>query len=307
MLKKFNYEKLIAYNKKLFIEMQLSGQLSVHRKDIKQINEELLSLKFTTQSHFNKLKDDLEKNLKSLVEGEDEEATDELALKSESKKEKNVDNDFDYLLSMPIKSFTAKKIQELQDNFNHQQKEIQKLTSKTEKDLWVSDLEELEQAYKKFMTDYEKSITSFKKDKKTTRKVKKSKANNKPRKDDKNDKDKSSKPKPLPEPEDLKRKRDPSQSQGATRLKKSDLDLDLDFAPRSKKGDSSIIKNTNAVNNNNNQHKPSQQNGSNKMTSIKSKKSQVEEEEEEEVYSIASDESDGEDNGALSIDGEGEE
>lgn len=75
--------------------MQISGQIIIHRKDIKQINEDLLELKFNTQSHFNKLKDDLEKNLKSLVEGDEDEEMDGLGGKSESKKEKSVDNEFD--------------------------------------------------------------------------------------------------------------------------------------------------------------------------------------------------------------------
>jgi len=72
MIKKLNYDKLIANNKKIFIEMQLSNQLTIHRKDVKIINEELKQLKFTTQTEFNKLKDELEKNLKSTAEENDD-------------------------------------------------------------------------------------------------------------------------------------------------------------------------------------------------------------------------------------------
>lgn len=54
---------------------------------------------------------------------------------------------------MPIKSFTAKKMQDLTDNFHTLQKEIDILKSKSEKDLWLSDLDELEQALKKFNSE----------------------------------------------------------------------------------------------------------------------------------------------------------
>lgn len=207
---------------------------------------------------------------------------------------------------MPIKSFTAKKIQELQENFNNQQKEIQKLTAKSEKDLWISDLEELETAYKKFNNDYEKNISSFKKDKKATRKVKKSKASNKPKKESQNDKDKSSKPKPLPEKENLKRKRDESPKQ-APYKQNVDLDRDIDLKIKkamqsSKKAQDNVIINKGAtkkvVNKNGNT------NG--KITSIKSKKSQMDEEEED-VQSVASDGVSNKNDDDITVEGEGVE
>jgi len=90
MLKKLEHDKLLAMNKKNFIEMQINGTLTVHRKDLRNVNAELKQLKFTTQTQFNKLKDELEKNLKSIVveEEEDDDMTG-------SKSKDNIDNDFD--------------------------------------------------------------------------------------------------------------------------------------------------------------------------------------------------------------------
>lgn len=94
MLKKLEYEKLLALNKKNFIEMQINGTLTVHRKDLKNINAELKQLKFITQTQFNKLKDELEKNLKSIVVEDDDEDMEDKEESSNKTKDKT-ENDFD--------------------------------------------------------------------------------------------------------------------------------------------------------------------------------------------------------------------
>jgi DNA topoisomerase-2 len=57
------------------------------------------------------------------------------------------DEKYDYLLSMPIHSFTHEKIEELQDKINNKEEEINLLESKSEKEIWCDELEEFKNAY----------------------------------------------------------------------------------------------------------------------------------------------------------------
>jgi len=69
------YDKLLANNKRRFIQMQLDGQLTVQKKDILEVNRELRALNFTPQAVLTKMIDDLEANIRSIVvqeEGEEE-------------------------------------------------------------------------------------------------------------------------------------------------------------------------------------------------------------------------------------------
>lgn len=47
---------------------------------------------------------------------------------------------------MPIRSFTNKKIRELNDTYKRLTEEIRILSAKNEKDLWLADLDDLEKA-----------------------------------------------------------------------------------------------------------------------------------------------------------------
>lgn len=60
-----------------------------------------------------------------------------------SKKYKRIDDGFDYLLSLPVYSFTYEKIKELKDKRLKNQKLHDEIYSKTEKDILLDDLEEL--------------------------------------------------------------------------------------------------------------------------------------------------------------------
>lgn len=53
-------------------------------------------------------------------------------------------------MNMPIKSFTNKKIAYLNDIIQKIELDIRTLTNKTDKDLWIEDLDTLEDSYKKF-------------------------------------------------------------------------------------------------------------------------------------------------------------
>lgn len=62
-----------------------------------------------------------------------------------------LDNDskYDYLLSLPIHSFTYEKIEELKEKITNKEEEIHELDSKDEKELWEEELNELKEAYVK--------------------------------------------------------------------------------------------------------------------------------------------------------------
>lgn len=60
-----------------------------------------------------------------------------------SKKYKQIDGSFDYLLTLPVYAFTYEKIKELKDKKLKNQKLYDEIYSKTEKDILLDDLEEL--------------------------------------------------------------------------------------------------------------------------------------------------------------------
>lgn len=90
MLKKMELEKLTASNKKRFIEMQLNDQLKIHKREIIDVNRDLHKHKFTTQATLNKMHDELEANVKSIVNYD--EADEEVKDDEETEKEK--ENEF---------------------------------------------------------------------------------------------------------------------------------------------------------------------------------------------------------------------
>jgi len=67
-------------------------------------------------------------------------------LNKKSKKE-----DFEYLLSMHMRSMTPKKLEELNKAAKKYKKEIEDLESKSPRDLWSIDLNEFEIEYRKFL------------------------------------------------------------------------------------------------------------------------------------------------------------
>ena len=99
MLKEMELEKLTASNKKRFIEMQLNDQLKVHKRERIDIHRDLHRFGFTTQATLNKMHDELEANVKSIVNFDeaDEEVTEEGQDKDKDKdkeKEKEKENEF---------------------------------------------------------------------------------------------------------------------------------------------------------------------------------------------------------------------
>lgn len=75
---------------------------------------------------------------------------DEIVEQLVKKKYPQQNNDkYEYLLSMPIHSFTYEKIEDMKDKITNKEEEINLLESKTEKELWVEELEEFRAAYVK--------------------------------------------------------------------------------------------------------------------------------------------------------------
>lgn len=118
LLEKMEYDRVIASNKKRFIEMQLEGSLVIQRRDILEINTELRRLKFTPQAEITKMLDNLEANVRSIV------VLDEDDGEEDNKKDSEKESEFDYLMNMPIKSFTAKKIRDLKETLDKIENEI---------------------------------------------------------------------------------------------------------------------------------------------------------------------------------------
>ena len=56
---------------------------------------------------------------------------------------KKINNDYEYLLKLSIYSLTKEKIEELKEILSQNKKKIEELQLKSEKDLWIEDLEEL--------------------------------------------------------------------------------------------------------------------------------------------------------------------
>ena len=66
---------------------------------------------------------------------------------------------YDYLLTMPIHSFTHEKIEDLKEKIGHKEEEIELLESKSEKEIWLDELVEFKAAYIK---EYDPIATNVK-------------------------------------------------------------------------------------------------------------------------------------------------
>ena len=69
-----------------------------------------------------------------------------------------VDDSLDYLLNMPISSFTDEKLQELEARHANKMKELEELQNKTPQDLWKFDLKNFSDEYKKLEASRAKTL-----------------------------------------------------------------------------------------------------------------------------------------------------
>ena len=86
----------------------------------------------------------------------------------------DADGNYNYLTSMPIHTFTQEKIDELKNQQEMKKAEVDNIHSKSEKQLWIDDLDLLEEKYVDFYDNYIKTILNEKSNK-VSRKGKKGK------------------------------------------------------------------------------------------------------------------------------------
>lgn len=91
----------------------------------------------------------------------------------ERKFDKDENDSFNYLLRMPVRTFTANKVRSLNNEIKSAQTVLDNFRNKNEKDMWISDLDEFEREYDKWLVQMEKEDSKNEKKqrkRKTTRK-----------------------------------------------------------------------------------------------------------------------------------------
>ncbi len=83
--------------------------------------------------------------------------------KDDEEEEKEEKGGYDYLLRLQFRSITEERINKLEKDIASKIKERDGLAKKKEKDLWVSDLDEFEKAYVKWLKVIEKEVVKRKK------------------------------------------------------------------------------------------------------------------------------------------------
>lgn len=78
--------------------------------------------------------------------------------KDDEEEEKEEKSGYDYLLRLQFRSITDERINKLEKDIASKIKERDGLAKKNEKDLWVSDLDEFEKAYVKWLKVIEKEV-----------------------------------------------------------------------------------------------------------------------------------------------------
>ncbi|KAI1876939.1 uncharacterized protein JN550_001011 [Neoarthrinium moseri] len=121
-------------NQARFIKAIMDSELVVNRKKKQVVVEELRQKKYDP---FPKHSDT--KKAKSDEDEVDAEGEEEVETESDAGT-----RDYDYLLSMPIWSFTQERLDRLKDQLIKKKAEHDELEAKSEKDLWCTDLDEFE-------------------------------------------------------------------------------------------------------------------------------------------------------------------
>jgi DNA topoisomerase-2 len=81
-----------------------------------------------------------------------------------------IDDKFDYLLSMQIRSCTVKRVEELEKEYESIQSKLTELKTKSARDLWKDDLTNFRVSYKTFLTTRKEEVLSTKNKKKGAKK-----------------------------------------------------------------------------------------------------------------------------------------
>jgi len=75
----------------------------------------------------------------------------ELEKRAYDKEAKNDNEDYDYLLRMQVRTFTAEKVKKLKNDISSKLRELKTLKATSEKTMWINDLNEFETHYKEFL------------------------------------------------------------------------------------------------------------------------------------------------------------
>jgi DNA topoisomerase-2 len=66
---------------------------------------------------------------------------------------------YDYLLRMPVRSFTEEKVKQLQNDIKSNKQVLDNLVKTTEKEMWITELDEFEMAYDKWVLEIDKEVS----------------------------------------------------------------------------------------------------------------------------------------------------
>jgi DNA topoisomerase-2 len=83
-----------------------------------------------------------------------------------------VEEKYNYLVDMPIRTLTKQKLEVLKKDIDNIKSKIKTLKNKSEKDLWIEDLDEFEVEYEKFLKNRKDDVQPKKKAKKVVKKTK---------------------------------------------------------------------------------------------------------------------------------------
>lgn len=130
LLEELDKELLCLDNKKRFILMVINGKLKVAKRKKIELLAELKRLKFSPMPKKGRRAFD----------------TDSDAGSDDDQEEQEVKGAYDYLLSMPLWSLTAERVEQLMEQRDRKEKEKLHMEGMTVEDLWENDLKALEEA-----------------------------------------------------------------------------------------------------------------------------------------------------------------
>ena len=144
ILDKYNTEVKYLGNKKRFLEEVMNGTLKLYNKNISREEADIIQ--------------DLEKRKfdKELKPVQDKDKDDEV-------EENGKESGYDYLLRMQIRSFTASKIITLKNDITSIEKKINEISSTSEKQMWLNDLDAFSKGYMVWLKDIEKEKVKVRK------------------------------------------------------------------------------------------------------------------------------------------------
>lgn len=161
-----------------FMEKRINGYIARKKyllEFLKNIKDKLLN-----QKRY------IEENIAGTIdlrEYEDDIETNEML---QNKNYVKINDSFDYLTNMPMKSLNQSKVEKLKEDYNTAVKKYDELFNLTEKDLWLKDLDEFESAYNEFLNSndedeiIDEKIDNEEDDQNNTRKKRKTTVKRKP-------------------------------------------------------------------------------------------------------------------------------